>query len=137
MSESYRPTPREASAVYLAGDCECDARALVDVQPLSRPSGRLGPRCMERAWVATVVVGTTYDDDGEPSESELARRYACLRHLREALEWAWQYACDSVDGSVVVEEHEHILRSDLAVMPPERWSEPYVAGLPDDPDWRP
>jgi len=137
MTEAHYPVLRAVPDAYAEGDRQCDARALVDVNPCSWPSGRPGPRCVERAWIAAVVVGTTYDDDGNPAESELARRYACVHHPREALEWAWQVAYESEGGRVVVEQHERILRSDQAIMPPERWSERYIAGMPDDPAWRP
>ena len=60
-----------------------------------------------------------------------------IHHPREALEWAWPMAYESEGGRVVVEQHERILRSDRAIMPPERFTERYIAGMPDDPDWRP
>ena len=138
MNDSAQgPALRVVPHAYLEGDRQCDARTLIDLLPHQRPSGRPGPRCSERAWIAAVVVGTTYDDDGNPGESELARRYGCVYHPREALEWAWTMAYDCEGGRVVVQERERILRSDKAIMPPERWSEPYVAGMPDDPAWQP
>jgi hypothetical protein len=137
VNDAHQPALRAVPEAYAEGWRQCDARVLVDVDPSSRPSGRLGPRCRERAWIAAVVVGTTYDDDGNPAETELARRYACIYHPREALEWAWRMAYESENGRVVVEQHERILRSDQAMMPPERLTERYIAGMPDDPDWRP
>jgi hypothetical protein len=128
VKDAQQPALRAVPEAYAEGWRQCDAR--------TGKHGH-GPRCTERAWIAAVVVGTTYDDDGNSGESELARRYACLYHPREALEWAWWFAADSEDGRVVVEQHERIMRSDQAMMPPERLLERYVAGMPDDPDWQP
>jgi hypothetical protein len=137
MNDRQQSELRLVATAYADGDRQCDARALADQAPHPLSSGRPGPRCVDRAWIAAVVVATTYDDAGHPGESELARRYGCPSHVREALEWAWWTAAEYEHGRVVVEQHERVGRSGQARMPPERWGERYVPGLPDDPEWRP